>query len=88
MKKVFREWIDSLRLLLIMRLWPNRGEVGACANRRWRRQRCGAYEMTLEMRFLNAPDGYAREELYEMLCLIRKHEAIMGWKVPEPEALQ
>jgi hypothetical protein len=72
------------RLKLIMFLWPSRSSFGVCANRHWRNATCGPYEIELIMRDTRQPNGYSREELVEMLRTIRKHEAYMGWRVPEP----
>lgn len=72
------------RLRLILWLWPSRTSTAACANRRSRRTTCGPYEIELNVRDTSQPDGYSREELLTMLQEVRKHEAIQGWRVPEP----
>lgn len=77
--------IDRLRLRLIRLLLPKLWSTYSCANRRTWKARLGtAAEVTVTVRHLGGPDGYSREELVEMLWLVRKHEAVMDWKVPEP----
>jgi hypothetical protein len=76
-----------LRWKLIVWLWPTPNAVGACANRFWRRLVHDDTEITLTFRRLYQPDGYSREELLEMLRTVREHEAIQGWKVPEPTSV-
>jgi len=38
---------------------------------------------TVKFKQTNIPETYTREELIEMLYIIRKQEKIMNWKVPE-----
>jgi hypothetical protein len=58
-----------------------------CANRFEQTVTLKDREITLIVKDTTQPDGYGREELYEMLELIRKHERIQGWKVPESQEL-
>lgn len=39
---------------------------------------------TITFRDTTQPDAYTREELYAMLRLLRHHEEIQNWRVPEP----
>lgn len=41
-------------------------------------------EVTTILRDTQQSDGYSREELFEMLTLIRREEERHRWKVPEP----
>lgn len=81
-----------LRLRLLALLWPTSpGAFSAyhkCANRWTRKMMIGPIELTITHRDTRDPDGYSREELVVMLETIRKHEAIMGWKVPEPREIE
>jgi len=54
------------------------------ANRTIRRDNLAHLECTITLRDIRKPDGYSREELYQMLGLIRLHEELQNWKVPEP----
>lgn len=82
--------IGRLRLKLVDLLWPSNvmATAGACANRRWRRGMAGPIEITVTYRDTRQPDGHSREELVEMLATIRKCEAEMGWRVPEPSGMR
>ena len=55
----------------------------ACANRHVLVNRFGPIEVTTTFRDTRKPDGYSREELVEMLQLIRRHEALQKWRAPE-----
>lgn len=81
-----RRLIAKWRFKLIFWLWPRRkGSACFCANRsRWTYHAPNA-DISLEVRDRTKPDGYAREELYSMLKLIREEEKRQGWTVPEPE---
>lgn len=77
--------MNRFRVYLIDLLWGAKySSFGSCANRKWQIRRFGPIEATLTMRDTSKPDAYSREELLEMLATVRKHEAIQGWKVPEP----
>lgn len=80
--------MNWLRAKLLWLLWPAKGNegFGMCANRRYRRVMMGHYEVTITYRDTSQPDGYERTELLKMLETVRKHEALQGWKVPEPNA--
>jgi hypothetical protein len=78
--------IAWLRLKFVQLFWPSTAmrETGACANRKWYRGMAGPIEVTVTYRDTRQPNGYSREELLGMLENVRRHEAIQGWKVPEP----
>ena len=57
---------------------------GACANRYMYTCWFGPLEMSITIRDTKEPDGYSREELVEMLAIIRAQETQQEWKVPEP----
>lgn len=77
--------MNRLRLYLLDLLWGGKhASTGSCANRKWQVRTFGPVEVTLTFRHTSMPDAYSREELLEMLDTVRKHEAIQGWKVPEP----
>lgn len=77
--------MDRLRWKLIGLLWPGgAASRGRCANRVWHVVRRGPIEVTLTFRDTRQPDGYERTELLEMLRTVREHEAVQGWRVPEP----
>lgn len=59
------------------------GEIGSCANRRWRRFMAGPIEATISYRDTRMADGYSREELFEMLETVRREETAQGWRVPD-----
>jgi hypothetical protein len=59
---------------------------GHVANRFETVFRRGCLEVTVVERDTRQPDGHTREELCEMLRLIRWHEGLQGWRVPEPDA--
>jgi hypothetical protein len=71
-------------LWVIAKVWPRQTSVMACGNRTSMTTRLGSLEVTLLLRDTSRQDGYSREELVEMLETVRKHEALQGWKVPEP----
>jgi hypothetical protein len=58
-----------------------------CANRCTVTCNVRGLVLALQVKNTRGRDGYSREELIEMLQLIRKHERQLGWKVPEPEVL-
>lgn len=70
-------WLLQFSLRRRARSWK------ACANRVEIHSRFGATEVTVTFRDTTQPDGYSREELVEMLALVRHHERLQGWKVPE-----
>jgi hypothetical protein len=74
----FREWLAE-------KIRPKQTPVstGICGNRRWVTFMRGPLEYTTVCRDTRDPDAYSREELVEMLSVVRQHEAAMGWKVPE-----
>jgi hypothetical protein len=80
---VMRSAIDWFRIRLILWLWPSRSDFMSCANRRQYRVTFGRFEITMLLRDISQPDGYERTELLQMLQTVRRHEAYMGWKVPE-----
>ena len=41
-------------------------------------------EVAITLKDTSQPNGYCREELYEMLWTIRDEERKQNWKVPEP----
>jgi hypothetical protein len=47
-------------------------------------QRDGRFQVSVTFVDLNEPDLYSREELLNMLILIRSHGINMKWKVPKP----
>lgn len=55
----------------------------SCANRHETRCDFGRLEVTITIRDKRKPDGYSREELCEMLALVRRHEKLQDWRVPE-----
>jgi len=59
--------------------------AGACANRRYMTFGHKAHRVRVEVTDTRKPDGYSREELYEMLKIIRAAEKRSGWKCPEPK---
>ena len=61
------------------------GLWGSCANRHYQKFTVGNLKIDLTITNLKEKDGYSREELYEMLALVRKEEKKQGWKVPEPK---
>lgn len=76
--------MNRLRLRLLWLLLGRRSaSVGACANRSWMKRMFGPLEVTITTRRTDAPDGYSREELLEMLQRVREHEASQGWRVPD-----
>ena len=79
-----KQCIDRLRLWLVFAFWPWR-RCGAhfCANRKRWTYRTPNLEISLNVRALKEPDGWSREELLEMLRLIRREEKKQDWKVPE-----
>lgn len=42
------------------------------------------FDARLILRNPAEPDGYSREEVYEMLARVRESEIRMKWKCPEP----
>lgn len=42
------------------------------------------FELTVTSRDTTKPDAYSREELLQMLEIVRHNEDIQGWKCPEP----
>ena len=78
--------LNRLRLRIVDWLWPSNmmQTVGSCANRRWHRGVSGPIEITVIYRDMRQHDGYSREELVEMLATVRKCEAEMEWRVPDP----
>ena len=83
---IWRRWLLNIFQLLWLK-GDDHASVGACANRRWRRFMAGPIEVTILYRDTRLDDGYSREELLEMLQTVRKHEARLGWKVPEPKGV-
>ncbi len=82
----FREWaLLWLAYLLFRKAKALPGAArGACANRTWVRARAGRHELAVTVRDCGEPDGFSREELVRMLAEVRRHEALQGWRVPEP----
>jgi len=82
----------AIRAGILSWLWDvaagDADSVGSCANRRWSKKTVGSIEFIFIRRYKGMADGYSREELVEMLETVRKHEHLMGWKVPEPAAAQ
>ena len=76
-------WWQLRMKLLIWLLGKRWASTGTCANRKWWKRMVGPFEVTITMRHICALDGYSREELFEMLGTVRKHEALQGWCVPE-----
>jgi hypothetical protein len=85
---LFQAIVTWARFRLMFLLFPRGGSVGACGNRRWRKVDFGSLEVTLAIRDRDEADGYSREELMGMLETVREQEALQGWKVPEPAALE
>jgi len=75
--------MNRLRLRLLWLLLGRRSSAGACANRQWIKRMLGPVEVTITMRHTDAPDGYSREELLEMLQRVREHEVSQGWRVSD-----
>lgn len=75
-----RLWYRALMWLL------RRGQYGwaRCANRYEITHHCGPLVVVTTIQDTREEDGYSREELYRMLRLIRQHEELQEWKVPEP----
>lgn len=59
-------------------------KTGSCGNRSWTSFETDSFEVTFTKRDKRRPDAYSREELVRMLRTVREHEAIQGWKVPDP----
>jgi hypothetical protein len=74
-------WYRALRFVL-RRVGPT--SALACANRFERTYAFGPVEVRVVERDTREPDGYSREELCQMLWLVRSEEASQGWRVPEP----
>ena len=79
-----RFWLRALDFVLYgLRLSTKSSSVAACANRHTTTCRAGSVEVTVMVRDTSRPDGYSREELVEMLRLVREQELLQGWRVPE-----
>jgi hypothetical protein len=74
-------WYKLLRFAL-RRAGPT--STFSCANRYETTHAFGPLEVRVVTRDTREPDGYCREELLQMLRLVRSEEARQGWKVPEP----
>lgn len=84
MKRIVRR-LRSLRFFLLLWWREPQASAGGVANRVWLRWCRNGMEITLHHRDTRKPDGYSREELLLMLWVLREHERIQGWRVPEPE---
>jgi hypothetical protein len=71
----------SVFLIALRRL--RRSSWGSCANRSTVVANVGNLEVTVVVRDTSRPDGYSREELVGMLRLLRRHERLQHWRVPE-----
>ena len=81
-----RLWLRAFIWLVRHAPPPIRRSVAFVGNRTTWTLTTGVQEWTTCSRRTNQPDAYTREELVEMLETIRKHEAVQGWRVPEPGA--
>ena len=80
-------WL-ALRWRLVIRIWPkDAGTAYSCANRAGIKTMFGPFEYHLCVRDTAKNDGYSREELMEMLTVVRLHERLQGWRAPEPDDL-
>lgn len=85
---MFRLRIVCFLMRMICKLWPRSGNM-ACANRRVLTTVIGHVEYTLTSRDTTKEDGYARDEVYQMLRWVRRMEnrsqtTPHSWKCPEP----
>lgn len=79
-----RNWWKRLRFLWAMsKVVPTQWSI--VGNRSIEKGVVDGIEVTITIRNTLQPDAYSREELYQMFELIRKHEKIQGWRVPDPD---
>ena len=76
-------FIERWRWRLMVWLWPKKYRGVGHSNRLWWVAMMGPIEVKLTYRDTRQEDGYSREELIEMLRVIRESERHMGWKVPQ-----
>jgi hypothetical protein len=79
----FKEWLWYRALRFVLRRVGTKYSL-SCANRRETSHVFGPLEVRVVTRDTREPDGYSREELCQMLALVRSEEARQGWRVPEP----
>lgn len=84
MKKKLKRWQEKFWWYLLRKFTANRS-TSICGNRHVKVSMLGCMEITITFRDTRDPDGYSREDLLEMLRLIRKHEMIQNWRTPDRE---
>lgn len=77
-------WRWKLFIMGLKALRPFVVQTGTCSNRSWKIFRIASLELRTVLRNVDRPDGYSREELTEMLRLVREHEGRQGWRAPDP----
>jgi len=73
----------AFRLVLWAMRWA-RSSWGSCGQRYESSLTIGGRRLFVQVRHLDQPDRYSREELVRMLETVRKAEADQGWKCPDP----
>lgn len=71
----------------LLRRGPVRTE-GFVGNRHTWKGTTGPVEIEVVIRDTRQPDGYSREELYQLLKLIRREEKRSEWKVPDDDGVK
>ena len=81
------KWIDRLLWrFFVWWFWPASCGWSMTSGSRVTRRRVveGCVELVLCIRDLEAQHVYSREEVYQMLVMVRREERRMAWKCPEP----
>lgn len=79
------ETIATLRIVAAWKLWPKRhGCVSMTAGRLTFAVRTDTAEYVLALRVRETPIAYSREEVMALALVVRREEARMGWRCPEP----